>query len=295
MNKKIIGLSLFILLILTSVGSINANYLEKESQLVHQPSYTPPNAPSDPEPADGATNVNTKTHLGWKCINPDPMNTTIYFDIYFGTSFPPPKIVENYWDGDGDWYDYYDLDRLSPNTRYVWKIVAKYENGENVSGPLWDFTTWPPKPDIKSEMYWDHYIFDLNIWRFNTYEQKIRIRNAGDPGSKLDWEVFYDYPANHPNWGSWDIDPLRGYELEPSYGSVTITFSFRAGIFDDSTYLSFHVVNKENPDDYIWISYIIKVNTLSRTRQYNTPFLHFLENHPNMFIILQRLLQRIET
>lgn len=93
----------------------------------------PPNAPSNPTPADGATNVAIDTHLSWSCSDPDGDSLT--YDVYLGEGTTPHIIAHNitttsYFPGN---YNY--------NIVYYWKIVAWDSHGASTSSPTWSFTT----------------------------------------------------------------------------------------------------------------------------------------------------------
>jgi hypothetical protein len=93
----------------------------------------PPNVPSNPSPADGATNVGVNTDLSWTGGDPDSGDTVTY-DVYFGTSSPPPLVASGIT---GTTYD--------PGTMtgavYYWQIGAKDNQGASTMGPLWHFVT----------------------------------------------------------------------------------------------------------------------------------------------------------
>ncbi|MDH7517915.1 MAG: hypothetical protein QHH19_06190, partial [Candidatus Thermoplasmatota archaeon] len=99
----------------------------------------PPNTPSNPSPANGATNVPITADLSWTGGDPDPGDTVVY-DIYFGTTNPPPILVY------GHTTTTYDLYTLNYNTLYYWKIVAWDSFGESTPGPVWSFTTIANSP-----------------------------------------------------------------------------------------------------------------------------------------------------
>ena len=93
----------------------------------------PPYTPSNPSPADGATNVNLNVVLSWSGGDPD--GDTVNYDVYFGTTTPPPKIVSN------QSATTYNPGTLNHGTKYYWKIVAWDNYGLSTSGPIWSFTT----------------------------------------------------------------------------------------------------------------------------------------------------------
>jgi len=99
----------------------------------------PPNTPSNPSPANGAVNVNINADLSWTGGDPDPEDTVTY-DIYFGTTSPPPILVY------GHPNTTYDPGTMNQNTKYYWKIVAWDNFGESAAGPIWNFTTVANNP-----------------------------------------------------------------------------------------------------------------------------------------------------
>ena len=106
----------------------------------------PPNTPHTPIPSDGATNVPTNTQLKW--TGGDPDGDTVKYDVYFGTTSPPPKIVSNQSTTS------YTPGALDFLTTYYWQIVAWDSFGATATGPIWEFTTStapnyePDAPDI---------------------------------------------------------------------------------------------------------------------------------------------------
>ena len=87
----------------------------------------PPSVPSNPSPVDEETNVSLTTSLNW-----DSIGATSY-DIYFGTSSPPPLYGYSF-------QSHYDLPTLNYGTTYYWQVVAKNAGG-NTFGSEWEFTT----------------------------------------------------------------------------------------------------------------------------------------------------------
>jgi hypothetical protein len=96
---------------------------------------TPPIAPYAPSPVSGATNVALGTELAWASsdIDQDP----IEFDVYFGTSSPPPLVAE------GVMTTSYAAETQALDTVYYWQIVARDLVGHETSGPIWSFRTRP--------------------------------------------------------------------------------------------------------------------------------------------------------
>jgi hypothetical protein len=86
--------------------------------------------------------------LKWTGGDPDAGDTVIY-DVYFGTTQDPPKLTRHLS------VSIFNPGRLSPNTKYYWKISAVDNHWAHSIGPLWNFTTgstsnkppnWPSEP-----------------------------------------------------------------------------------------------------------------------------------------------------
>ncbi len=96
-----------------------------------------PAAPSDPSPANGATDLATSTALTWT-----PSTGASTYDVAFGTS-NPPAVVSTNQAGTA----YTPAAALAYATTYYWQITAKGAGG-STSGPVWSFTTQSaPSPD----------------------------------------------------------------------------------------------------------------------------------------------------
>jgi len=94
----------------------------------------PPYAPSNPCPANGSTQVPINTDLSW--TGGDPNNgDLVKYDVYFGISFPIPKIKSNISSTTCF------LDNLNYGQKYYWRVVAWDNHGEKNSSSLWSFTT----------------------------------------------------------------------------------------------------------------------------------------------------------
>jgi hypothetical protein len=97
---------------------------------------TPPNIPSNPSPANHATDGSVNTQLSWTGGDPDAGNTVTY-NVYFGTSPAEPMTMVSH----NQMGTSYAPGTLAYNTTYYWKIVATDNHGASTTGPPWDFTT----------------------------------------------------------------------------------------------------------------------------------------------------------
>jgi regulation of enolase protein 1 (concanavalin A-like superfamily) len=90
---------------------------------------TPPAAPTNPSPSNGATGVSTSTSLGWSA---GAAGTT--FNVAFGTANPPPQVATGLSSSS------YAPGALVANTTYYWRITA-VSSGGSTAGSLWSFAT----------------------------------------------------------------------------------------------------------------------------------------------------------
>lgn len=106
----------------------NNNEYTKTITVSSAPSGQPPSKPSNPSPADGATNQPTSLTLSWSSSG------ATKYDLYFGTNSNPPLKASNLTSNQ------YSVSNLSPGTTYYWKVVAKNDYGQT-AGDVWRFTT----------------------------------------------------------------------------------------------------------------------------------------------------------
>jgi hypothetical protein len=107
-------------------------------------SNNPPYEPSNPIPSDGAENW-SGNGLSW--TGGDPDGDLVTYDIYLGTSSPPPLVYEDCMDTT------YEPGIMNISTKYYWQIIAWDEHGASTKGPIWSFTTSginhpPTRPEI---------------------------------------------------------------------------------------------------------------------------------------------------
>lgn len=141
----------------------------------------PPYTPSNPLPPDGATYVDPDADLSWTGGDPNPGDTVTY-DVYFGTTSPPPKVITNQSGAT------YDPGTMGYNTQYFWKIVAWDDHNHTTEGPIWDFTTEGPNnpPNIPSNPNPPNGAVDVDI--------NADISWTGgdpDPGDTVTYDVYF--------------------------------------------------------------------------------------------------------
>jgi len=116
----------------TSFGKVYSDWSESATTINHSP-----NTPYDPTPKNGAVDVSLTPTLSWECEDPDW--DPVRYDIYLGTTSPPPPLVSDY-----PYKTYTITTPLSYDTIYYWRIVAKDDKGGIKYGPIWNFRTLLP-------------------------------------------------------------------------------------------------------------------------------------------------------
>ena len=105
----------------------------------------PPYQPSNPNPANGSTDVAANINLSWTGGDPD-LGDVVKYDVYFGTDPNPPNVVLKQLE------TMYGLGILDGDTQYYWRIDAWDDYGYSVTGETWTFRTemQPNKPATPS-------------------------------------------------------------------------------------------------------------------------------------------------
>ena len=195
----------------------------------------PPNTPSDPDPEDGATDVDVDADLSWSCSDPDGDDLT--YDVYFGTSSPPPKVAS------GITETTYDPGTMNADQTYYWKIVAEDEHGAETEGPIWSFTTAsndPPYPPSDPDPEDGATNVDINAdlsW------------TGGDPnpGDTVKYDIYFgtesppplivtSFPDTTYDPGAMEFETKYYWQIEAkdTHGATTMgpEWSFTTGVND---------------------------------------------------------------
>jgi hypothetical protein len=162
---------------------------------------TAPNTPSNPNPANHATGISITKDLSWTGGDPDA-GDIITYNVYFGTTNPPPKVSTNQSSTT------FDPGTLNFLTTYYWKIKAWDNHGASKAGPVWTFTTKQNQPPNKPKRptgpaarltgqagtYWANgtdpdgdkiqYRFDWNASGSHSYSGWTSLVNSGTKLSK---------------------------------------------------------------------------------------------------------------
>ena len=167
------------------IGIVIVLLVSSGLSLADESLINPPNIPSEPHPEDGAIDIGIKTHLSWTGGDPDAGDKAVY-DIYFGTE-PEPELLAIDLQMPN-----YNPDILEKNTQYYWKVIARDENQDTTSGPIWTFTTNdcdcnpPDKPSGP-----------VRVRNRNRYEYTTKIMNQNQDG------LYYNFSWGDSNCSGW--------------------------------------------------------------------------------------------
>ena len=98
------------------------------------PCEQPPTVATAPSPDTGTAGVSIDANLSWTGGNSQCPGLTATYDVYFGTTNPPPLDHNN--GSTKNW----DPGTLQNGTTYYWRIASTDANG-TATGPVWSFTT----------------------------------------------------------------------------------------------------------------------------------------------------------
>ena len=161
-------------------------------------------------PVDGATGIELDDHyhstLKWSASDADG-DDTIKYDIYFGTSSPPPLVASN------QTVTSYYTGPLTHMTVYYWKIVARDNHGAETELPVLSFTTLNNKP-----------VFLRHLPTIDT--------PGVDPSPTLQWSVYDPDPDDTLTYdvyfGTSSSPPLvRSHQTKTSYTPGQLSYSTR--------------------------------------------------------------------
>jgi PKD repeat protein len=93
----------------------------------------PPNTPSNLYPSNGSIGVSVTDYLSW--TGGDPDGDPVTYDVYFGPTNSPPKVISNQSDVS------YNPGTMNYLETFYWKIIAWDNHGANTTSPTWYFTT----------------------------------------------------------------------------------------------------------------------------------------------------------
>ena len=183
----------------------------------------------------------------------DGYNTDGYYHLNFG------------WGGSYD--GWYKIPEELPFSLTVLEGVIVDINDNNAISNL----------DSLGNLYWP------DIRPGTTITGSIQIQNTGESGSSIDWEI-----DSWPDWGSWVFTPDSGIDLTPENGPVTIAVSLEVPDEKNTVFKGeIRIHNINNSSDYCLVHVLLSTPVRYSFHQI---LQDFLQNHPNMFPLIQRIL-----
>jgi hypothetical protein len=136
--------------------------------------------PNTPSPPDGAINQLLFVTLTWQCDN------AVDFDVYIG-ELNPPLIKFTTTTSRS-----YLSPPLKYDTKYYWRIVARFANGSLKAGPVWSFTTLPATSPTTNGYALIHHKTSTNLP--NVVETIVQVLDLNGEGieflKQTDFEIF---------------------------------------------------------------------------------------------------------
>ena len=245
-----------------TMGVLNEdNGFVDESVMACVGDNNPPDEPSNPNPADGEVEVDINVDLSWNCSDPDGDDLT--YDVYFGATSPPPLVKS------GHNSKIYDPGTLNPETTYYWRIIAWDLLGDFKSGPIWEFTT-SQKP--------------------NNPPQAPTVAGPNNP--KIDQTITFTFNAVDPDGDDvrfiidWDDGGTDTTTYVPSGNDNTASHAWS----EKGTY--YCTVKAEDNYGAIGDETIFTI-VVGKSKAINRPILNFLQSHPILFPLMQKLIQKL--
>ncbi len=175
-------------------------------EVVTSSSNGAPSTPSVSYPSNGSVEIEVVPTLTWSSVDPEGDN--LIYDIYLGTSESPQLIKSSH-----ETNTYTPDAPLDESTTYFWKIVAKDTDGNQTTGPVWQFTTTgagtganqpPNKPTAP---------YPETLSADRPLNQIIEWEGSDPNGDELSYEVYFgtsdspplveiDYSGNTYNHGT---------------------------------------------------------------------------------------------
>jgi hypothetical protein len=187
--------------------------------------FCPPDQASNPNPADGTTNVNINVVLSWT-----PGYGATSHDVYFGTDNPPPFIIEQN-------NTTFVPSLLSPGTTYYWRITER-NTFDKTTGPIWRFSTMsipgqscnPSPPDgaagvpLNTQLSWtagsDTESHDIYFGTINPPPFRRNLSNITFKPSILASDTTYFWRINELNSSGTTVGELWSFSTTTGTTSI---------------------------------------------------------------------------
>jgi len=226
----------------------------------------PPNLPSNPTPAEGATNQSRNADLSW--TGGDLDGDAVTYDVYFEANDATPDLLvaNNQVD------TAYNPGTLAANTHYCWRIVAKDEHGATNAGPVWDFVTessinnppnmpFDPSPaddaidqDVDVDLSWsggdpdgDAVMYDVYFEADNPYPSTLvsddQVSTTYEPGALSPDTHYYWQVVAKDEYGAITYGPVWDFA---TIGQDLLAVAGYNGQYSGSTTVALPLVARSN-------------------------------------------------
>ncbi|WP_343306232.1 FISUMP domain-containing protein [Chitinophaga niabensis] len=143
----------------------------------------PPEAPTQPVPANNAVNISRAPLLQWTASTDQDGDMPVY-DVYLSTS-SQPAITDRIATGLAS-TSFQVNTPTKGNTTYYWKVVAKDPGELESSGSVWKFTTLNTPPPVVTQSFPAHQAADVDYNLAITWEKAIDEDN-----DTVHYELWY--------------------------------------------------------------------------------------------------------
>jgi uncharacterized protein (TIGR02145 family) len=172
----------------------------------------PPNTPSLPNPGNRESGVRTATTLTWSCSDPD--GDPLAYDVYFGTNENPlNQIISNSASTS------IPRSSLNQGVTYFWRVVARDNQGNSTTGPVWSFTigttpvvdfTYSPNPVIAGQtvQFTDRSSSNTTGWEWD-FGDGSNTSNVQNPTHRFNSPGTYEVNLRASNVFGWSVASTR--------------------------------------------------------------------------------------
>ncbi|KYK22881.1 hypothetical protein AYK21_03500 [Thermoplasmatales archaeon SG8-52-2] len=210
-----------------------------------------PYRPSNPIPINGSKNVDVNTNFKWDGGDPD--GDPVTYDIYLGTTNPPPLYESNYTDTT------YEPGLLNYSTKYYWQIIAIDYFGAETRSLIWTFTTekdtnLPPiRPTVEGVqgIHIPNHNYDYDIVTIDPEGDEVLYFIDWGDGTHDDWDGPHESGDNITKVHSWP-KITRLYEVRVKAKDIY-------GAESDWGKLYVFVLNSRSASNNLFVRFIVRI------------------------------------